>query len=320
MSLGGLRQKISEQNITRVLVIAGTFLFSVAILGVLVYRERTVFLNFDWQFRWRFLFHGFWLFTFSLIVAGLLWADTMRVLGSTIPTRLHVRYYCISHIAKRIPGSVWYVASRGYFYKKHNEMMRRVTIAAGLEFVVLFLAGVFISLIAVFYSLVEISKRNIIGLVILAVISLLVIHPRSIKWLMQRIDLTELPDWRYVDILRWLIGYALLYVIGGVVFFWIGNAVTPIALEHLPFVIGAWSLIGTLSFAVFFLPSNLGFNEVGLSLLLSTIISSSMAVLIAVLLRLVQIVYELIGVGLIVLFLREDDQEKRLKKEGLSRR
>lgn len=308
MSIGLLVKKIREQSRAQLLLIAGTLLFSTFILGILIYRERTVFLEFDWQFRWRFLIQGFALFTVALIAAALLWADTMRVLGSTVSTRLHVRYYCISHIAKRIPGSIWYVASRGYLYKQQGELIRRVTVAAGLEFVVLFLAGVLVSIIAAFYSLVNISERNIIIFIALALSGFLIIHPRCIKWLMQRIDLTDLPDWRYVDILRWLVGYAFLYIIGGVVFFWIGNAVTPIALQHLPFIIGAWSLIGTLSFVVFFLPSNLGFSEVGLSLLLSTIIPSSMAVLIAVLLRLVQIVYELIGVGLIVLLLREDEQ------------
>lgn len=305
MSIGAFRNKLREQSRLQLLLIAGTFLLSIAVLGGLIYRERAVFVEFDWQLRWHFLIQGFFLFTFMLMMAALLWADTMRVLGSTIPIRLHVRYYCISHIAKRLPGPVWYVAGRGYLYKQHNELIRRVTIASGLEFVVLFLAGVLVSMIAAFYSLVEISQRNGIILVALALLGLLVIHPRCIKWLMQRIDLTDLPDWRYIDILRWLLGYALLYVAGGILFFLIGNSVVLIEIQHLAFMIGAWSLVATLSVAVFFLPSNFGFNEVGLSLLLSTIVPSSLAVLIAVLARFVQIIYELICVGIVVILLRE---------------
>lgn len=306
MSIATLRKKINEQSRSQIMLIVGLALVSIAILGLLLYRERAVLVNYDWQLRWRFLGYGFFLFTFMLIAAALLWADTMRVLGSTIPAKLHIRYYCISHVAKRLPGTVWYLASRAYLYKRNHESLRRVTVAAGLEFVVLFLAGVSVSVVAAFYSLVEISQRNIIILVLLALLGLLLIQPQSVKWLMQRIDLTDLPDWRYTDMLRWLIGYALLYIIGGVVLFLIANAIVPIGVQQLAFVIGAWSLVGTLSLAVFFIPSNLGFIEVGLSLLLSTIISSSLAVLVAVLLRFVQIVYELIGVGIIVLLLRED--------------
>jgi len=305
MVFASVRQKLLAKGPRQLLMIMGAGMFSLTILGVLVYREREIFLEYNWQLRWHFVGQSFMLFTVALIITALLWADIMRVLGSSLPTQLHVRYYFISHIAKRLPGTVWYIASRGLLYKQHNESLQRVTVGTGLEFVMIFLAGVFVSTTAALFSLVHLSHNIILGLTGLTVVGLMAVHPRCIKWLMQRINITVLTDWGYIDLLRWLIGYVLLYVLGGTVFFLIGNAIINIEYQHVAYVIGSWSLVGTLSVLVFFLPSNLGFMEVGLSLLLSTIISPSLAVLIVVIARLLTILYEIISVTAIVLLLKE---------------
>lgn len=303
MSAGSLRTRLTGLRLSQILLVVGGILFTVAVLGFLLYRERDVLLAFDWQLRWGYLIAGFFLYAFMVIAASFVWADSMRVLGSQMPMRTHLRYYSLSHVAKRIPGTVWYVAGRVYWYKQDGEPARRVTIATGLEFVLIFVAGVLLTLVAALYSVIEISQRNLLGLLLCALLGLVVIHPRCMNWLLQRMNLKALPEWKYTDILRWLLGYTFMYFCGGVLLFWIGNAVIPIDLEHLLFVIGIWAFVGTISTAVFFLPSNLGISEVGTSLLLSAIIPSSFAVLIAVMVRFVQMTYELILLGVVLLFL-----------------
>jgi hypothetical protein len=59
-----------------------------------------------------------------------------------------------------------------------------------------------------------------------------------------------------------------------------------------------------LSYAVFFLPNNLGFTEVGLSLLLANLVPSSFAVIIAVLTRFSILIYEIIIALLVITLLR----------------
>jgi hypothetical protein len=69
-------------------------------------------------------------------------------------------------------------------------------------------------------------------------------------------------------------------------------------------LIGSWSLVGTLSFLVFFLPSNLGFSEVGWSLLLATLVPSALAVVVAVVNRIIVLIYEIVTVAGILLLIR----------------
>jgi len=85
-----------------------------------------------------------------------------------------------------------------------------------------------------------------------------------------------------------------VWIMGGVSLFFIGNAIIPISLSNLGYVIGVWSLVGVLSFVLFFLPTNLGFNEIGFSLLLAQIVPSPIAVLIAVASRICTTIFDLV--------------------------
>jgi hypothetical protein len=228
----------------------------------------------------------------------------MHSLGSHVSFRLHMRYFAISHLARRLPGTIWYVAGRGYLYRQQGESVRLVAAATGVELVVSVLAGSLTTLFCAAYALVALQRGQLIGLGLLVGLGLLATHPRALNWLLVKIGRQPAPHLPYIRVLGWLAGYVMLYVLGGLMFFLIGNAVTPIAARHFPYVLGSWALVSTLSVLVFFLPSNLGFTEVGLSLLLTTILPSSFAVLIAVLSRVLMTIYEIIGAGAIVLLIR----------------
>jgi hypothetical protein len=101
-------------------------------------------------------------------------------------------------------------------------------------------------------------------------------------------------DIKYKNILSWLFIYSLAWILGGIVLFLIGNVVTNISIQQIGYFIGGWSLVGVLSTTVFFLPTNMGITEIGLSLVLSNIMPSSIAVIIAILARLLMIFFEVI--------------------------
>jgi len=277
-----------------------TAALSLGVLGFLLYREREVLLAHDWQVRPAFLVVGLALMLGGTLLAAWIWSSLMGALGSRVSFAHHLRIYCLSQLSKRIPGTLWYVAGRGYLYRQHAESVRLVTVATGLELVITVLSGALVTLVCAAYALVDLQRLHLIGLAAAVGVGLALTHPRSITWLLRSSGLAEPPALRYLRVLLWLGGYVLLYVIGGLIFFTVANVVTPLGIQHLPYLIGSWSLVSTLSILVFFLPSNLGFTEVGLTLLLTGLMPSSLAVLVAVLSRLLFLVYELISVGVIL--------------------
>ena len=281
-----------------------TILISVGILFALLYREREVLLTYDWDLNWAYIFAAMVILIFGLIAAALIWADMMRSLGSRVSTSDHVRYYAISQLAKRLPGTIWYVAGRGYLYKQHGESVRMVTVASSLELVISVVSGAALTLALATYILADLPSYYRIGLIAAALVGMAATHPRVIDAVLHRLGIHDAPKVPYANIIRWLLLYLIPWLVGGLVLYLIAISVLPLPLSDLPYVMGAFSLVGTLSVLVIFLPSNFGFTEVGLSLLLSAIMPSSFAVLIAVLTRVLMLVYELIGLGLITLFMR----------------
>ncbi|MCB9139539.1 MAG: hypothetical protein H6642_14450 [Caldilineaceae bacterium] len=278
-----------------------TLAVAAAILGALLYRERAVLLAYDWDLKWRNLALALPVLVGGLLLAAYIWGDIMRTVGSRAPMSLHVRYYALSQLARRLPGTLWYVVGRGYLYRRHGDSVRLVTLASGLELIVSVASGALFTLALAGYVLAGLPRYYGGGLVLTALLGLAAMHPRFIRYLLIRIGREDAPFIPYPRLIGWLVGYAVLWCVGGFVLYLIADAVYPLPLSTLPYLAGSFSLMGTLSVLVFFLPSNFGFTEVGLSLLLSALVPSSFAVLIAVLNRVLVMLYELIGLGLIML-------------------
>jgi hypothetical protein len=92
--------------------------------------------------------------------------------------------------------------------------------------------------------------------------------------------------------------YVFIWIIGGILLYAIVNILYDLPVAHLGYVIGSWSIVGFLSSLLLFSPSNLGITEVGLSILLSAIMPSSIAVVIAIFARILLISYEIVWAGI----------------------
>jgi glycosyltransferase 2 family protein len=286
------RFDFSFQSILRLIFTVGMILASAAILFFLVYRQREILVQHEWRLEPVSILLSFFIYCIALFLVVWVWASIMDAVGSNIPIVKHFRYYCISNLAKRIPGTIWYIASRAQFYRAEAVPMRFTSLASGVEVAVTTVAGILVSL---FFAVPIIATYDIsllwFGLALL--IGLVSIHPRVLGWLLKRLG-ADTSHFSYTALLKWLIGYILVWVSGGVVLYFIGNIITTIEFKYLGYLIGSWALIGVLTTVLFFSPSNLGVTEVGLSLLLSNIMPSPIAVVIAIAARIIIILYDIV--------------------------
>lgn len=296
--------RLRSRSLSQLFLIAGTLAFTLAILAFLLYRERELLLQLQWRFNPWLISSAFLAYVSALIMVVLVWADLMRSFGSTLPTATHIEYFCLSHLAKRLPGTVWYLAGRSYLYKQVDEPLRRVTFASSVEFLITFLSGALTTLLFLGYLVTQLTALPWWGWLLLAALGLLLLHPRSLHYWSRRFNLSDLPTLHFGRLLLWVALYSLSWIIGGFILFVTCHLVTTIPIAQLPYLIGSWSLIGTSTILVFFLPSNLGFSEVGLSLLLATLVPSTFAVVIAVLNRIIVLIYEIVSIAGILALIR----------------
>lgn len=285
----------------------GAVLITVAILGYLVFSQWHTLISYPWRLRPEYLGLTFAIYTVILALTVFVWARMMESLGKKIAFTKHFRSFTISALGKRLPGTLWYVLWRAQVYGEDSSI-KLVSVASAIEMAVTIIAAVFTCLIFSI-SLITQYQWSLIGIGVLLAISVVVIHPRFVAYVLKRMKV-EVNDLRYTDLIWWIGLYILIWIMIGAMLFTIGNFFTPIALVQLGYFIGCVALVGVLSRLLLFSPSLFGFGEVSFSLLLSSIVPSSIAVVIAVSYRLIVISFEIIWAVISILI------EKALIKPG----
>ncbi len=279
---------------------AATALLMATILGWLLYRERASLAAIDLSHAWPRLASGQVLILATLLLAALVWASIMRVLGSRGSMRTHIHIYSSTFLARYVPGTVWYVVGRGALYRSEGDSARLVAVGSAVEMLVSTLAG---ATLAIGFGLRGTAEAPAATLPLLAIsigIGLAALHPRVLAWLTARLRLPPIPPLRVQSLAGWLLADGVNWLLGGFVVWLIASEIGGAPRSTLVFTIFAWTLVGVVSTAVYFLPSNFGITEVGLSLLLSSIMPSSLAVVVAVLTRVLITVFSIVACGLIV--------------------
>jgi len=282
-----------SKNLLLTIILVG---ITVIVLGVNVYKQREVLLTYNWQIRWLHLLFAIILFSLTLFMGSLVWGFVLNAISKKLSYKKHIYNYVISNLAKRIPGTIWYVASRTQMYLDEGIAISRTTLASGLELAFIVLAGVLTILI--FSS--EIIIRYHLSLIIFGVIFLIgiiVLQPRFIKWFLKLLKIDDL-NIDYKLVLIGLLSYIIIWILGGLLLYEIGNIVYPIPYDQIGYTIGSWVLVGTLSYLFLFSPTNFGITELGISLLLSRIVPFSIAVVIAVAARILIILFEIFWASL----------------------
>lgn len=294
-------EKIRKSN--RRMIAAVMVLISASILGVLFYSQKDTLLAQKWELHWEYIIASFFIYPFALAIVTLVWAGIMNTIGKSLPLLEHTRYYILSNLAKRIPGTLWYIAGRSYLYQKEGIPVALVTVASSVEFGITLISGILVSIGFAFPMLIANETRGIL-VVAGALACIALVQPGTVHWLLRKLHVEQQAEIRYTMLLGWVAAYLVVWILGGLIVYILSMAINPLPIENLPVIIGSWSLAGVISSAFFFFPSNLGITEVSLSLLLSRVMPAPTAVLVAILTRVVVTLFEVIWVMVSLLSLR----------------
>lgn len=306
----------AKKNVGRRLATLFMAVVAAGVLGMLVWRERAALQQIDLRSVWPAVIAGQVLFLGGLALAACIWGWIMRAMGSRVAFRRHLNIYATTYLARLLPGTVWYVVGRGVLYQNEGEPARLSTVASGAEMLLTMLAG---ALVAVTSGALLLTQGGMpmlgegggslesgslwsafLVVAIVAVFAGLALRPAAQRWLLLRLRLYDTPPLRPGDAARWMALFAVNWLVGAAILYMNSRALLG-AGETLSilWILFSWSLVGTLSTFVFFLPSNFGLSEIGLSLLLTAVMPSSVAVLAAVMTRILQILYAAIGCAII---------------------
>jgi glycosyltransferase 2 family protein len=277
------------------------------------YLGRTVVLNWnelqahDWQIDPLRLSASLVLHVLVLACGVWIWSLVLRCFGGTrVALPLLLRIWFLSNLARYVPGKVWQFVAVAQLSRERGlssaVMLSSILIHTGLSL----LAAVVVGLMTLPAELAPTLPTAFV-VTAGAVGATVLVHPAVLNGMLgviprflRRPVIIWTGRWRDGVLLLGLAGGAwLLY---GVAYFLLIDALTPVPVTVLPLLTGvnAWSFV--VGYAAFFSIAGLGAREIAMTALLAPVLPAGVAALLAVAARIWTIAAEIIG-GLLVLAL-----------------
>ena len=234
-----------------------------------------------------------------------------------------LKSWLYSQLGKYLPGKVWLLLSRFYFYESKGKSKEAISIALYFETVTVIAAACLIFLAAVIFNNEKwpISPwGQFLWLFPLLLLGFVSLHPRVLQkilnWVLIRFKREPLSlSISYSDILWILFVCIISWIVGGIGFYFFVNSVYPVAPQCILFLTGALAISSTLGLIALFAPSGLGVREGALVYLLSFMMATPVAVIISILTRIWMTLIEIGLIGVVYLLGQLQKQEKR-KEHG----
>jgi hypothetical protein len=280
-------------------VTAVFLLLTVVVIVSLITSNWETLRDYEWQIRPSWLLYTVTFILVDMFLGAVVW-HSLCIRFINYPHFLtNIKIWWYANLARRIPGTVWFIASRAILYERVGVAKLPVSLLSGLEMVLIFVSGIVTTLLTLpFWILPEEVTQNINliwFLPLIVILCVILVHPRvlgKIWQLFSRQSPTERLYWR--DTIIWLVLYVVIWSVGGFALFCLINVFQPLPSTAMIAAIGMWALAGTISLAGTLTITGLGFREVTLTLMLTQIVPLPVALVIVIVLRIMWLLGELI--------------------------
>jgi len=287
--------KVLRSRESRIVFGAVIVLLSLAFLGYLIYDNWATLTAYHWQLDYLQLALTLLFHLGAYIVAIWAWHLIIKRLAGAGDLRQNARIYCYSAVARRLPGIAWDIATRVVMYDYAGVSKAAVGLASLLEVVLIILAGIVSYLALAPFTLSYMSRLGSWVLVGALALGVVLIHPRMVTYAVRKVKKDALPiSLRYRDTLQWLLMYLLTWIVSALLLYATIRSIYDLPATYLLQVVADWTLAGVLTSFITFVPTGLGLKEVTLTLLMSRYMPQYIAVVAAILVRLLTIGYSIL--------------------------
>ena len=263
------------------------------------------------------------IFAFSYFIQVWAWYLITIKLKIALPPSDTLKSWFYSQLGKYLPGKVWLLLGRFYFYESKGKSKKTISVALYFEMVTIIAAAGLIFLASlIFYREMGLfnSWKPSGWLVLLPLLGFVSLHPRILQkilnWILVQFKRETISlSISYSNILWILFVCIVSWVVGGIGFYLFIDAVYPVAPQYILFLTGALAISSTLGLVALFAPSGLGVREGALVYLLSLMMATPVAVILSLLTRIWMTLIEIGLIGMVYLFHQLQKEEKR-KEHG----
>ncbi len=296
-----LEKKKIIKRVSQATVIAVIFYF----LAKNLYVNWNKIAQYDWRINYYFLIFSLFLSIGGGFLIALGWNLILRVLGGRLTHKKAIKIFFITDLAKYIPGKVWVIVGKVYMCKEEGIPVAVTSTSVVIQPLIQVISGLLIFLLSLpFWRKTSDFVNNLYFLFFLIPIGLLFLHPtimaKPLNFVLRKFKQKPIElKIKYRDILLILLLWCGLWVLTGIVYYFLIISVHPFSLSNLPVTVGIFAIAGVSQFLT---PSGIGVLEGMLTLLLGLYFPMPVAILVALLARAWKTVSELICLVITVKF------------------
>lgn len=252
------------------------------------------------------------IFALSYFIQVWAWYVITLKLGIALSIRGTLESWFYSQLGKYLPGKVWLLLERFYFYESKGKSKKLISTALYFEMVTMTLSGViiFFTSLLLFKKMPPFFQEGPTGwFYFLFLPAFFLLYPRLlekiINWFLKRFKREPITlAISYLNILEILFVCILAWLVGGVGFYFFIYSIYPIPSSYFLFFTGALAVSSTIGLIAVFAPAGLGVREGALVYLLTSLIPAPIAVILSITTRLWMTLIEIALIGMIYWFNR----------------
>lgn len=273
-------------RVLQIAVILACFLY----IGQLLARNVESLRAHEFHLRWPPLLASLPLGLLYLLGRAYVWHRIVQRVIGPHPLRTNLLSWMASLAGKYLPGKVFLLLGRVYFYRRHGAATARVSLGFLLEACCSALATLAVFALAAAYQSDRSAITLLPGLAAVAVGLLVVTHPAVLRGLLGlALRIARQPpmdvDLRWSDVAAWSGLIALDWCVLGAGFYLMLGSVIDVPLSLYPFLTGSFALAGVVGVLALFAPSGIGVREGVLAFTLAQVLPEGVAAVAALLSR-----------------------------------
>jgi hypothetical protein len=291
----------------------GIIAISLLAIGYQIVKDWKKFRAYPWQLRWQVILLAFGVYSLSIFLTSLAWSFIMRRLSGNTSMRSHMRIFCLTNLARRLPTLFPYIGARTEAYAARGLSRKVTLLAIAIEMTTMTIGALIVSILTLPVGPYPLISAQIpkLALLLLVLPVLLTLFPKYLfaiinsvlSWL-NRPSLEADVD--ALHMFLWTGLFVAIWVNGGLLYYLLASSIYPISPDKLLFVINVLAITGVAGWigqVLFFLPM-LPLRQLMFAYLLSLAdIPFSAAVAIAIGSRLCVMGFEMIWAILVSIFL-----------------
>ena len=248
-------------------------------------------------------------FSLAWVAAALSWGYIIKKLEQSLDYSSAIKLWTWSQSARYIPGSVWQVVGRVYMGEKKGLGKGKTLASIAIETSNLIISSLIVFALSLpFWPTLE-GFKSYYPFLFGGFMVFGFLHPKvfntTTNFFVRRLDKGEKDhSYAFSEIITMLVPYLGVWLIFGLGFFFLILSLKEVGLAYVAIATGTFALSWVVGFLFVIAPGGLGAREVALVYFLGFFVSNPLAVLFAVLSRVLMIIGEVLILGISALYRR----------------